>query len=71
MHKVKIQETDVLIFVVDSMTGLVWLVVIIIILVGLLQIPLLCDLLRSCAPNYAPKRIVGPVLDTIVVCVMW
>ncbi|KAL5265333.1 hypothetical protein ACHWQZ_G006168 [Mnemiopsis leidyi] len=52
------------------MTGLVWLVVIIIILIGLLQIPLLCDLLRSCAPNYAPKRIVGPVLDTIVVCVM-
>ena len=53
------------------MGGLIWLVGIIILLVGLLQLPLLCDLIRSVAPNAAPKRIVGPVLDAIVVFVMW
>ena len=55
-----------------AMSSIMWVVGIVILLVGLLQLPLLMDLVRSCAPKSAkmPKRLAGPIIDTIVVTVM-
>eukprot|EP00116_Pleurobrachia_bachei_P000176 sb/3460438/ len=55
----------------SGMSSLFWLVGIVILLVGLLQLPLLFDIARSCAPkNAVPKRLAGPIIDAVVVTVM-
>ena len=50
--------------------SLLLIVGIIIFVVGLLQLPLLVDLIRSFKPSAIPKRLAGHMIDAVIVTLM-